>query len=118
MATNTDHSSSSAAFEAKEEKSEKASFGPGEVKENVMSDEAQLSELIDSGNQGSTVEKYPKLLDMTAEEQDEYFAEGLEPEEVQKIKENIKNSGLNAMPSKEGGAVHIKGGGLGLSDQN
>ena len=118
MATNTDHSSSSAAFEAKEEKSEKASFGPVEVKENVMSDVAQLSDLIDWGNEGSTVEKYPKLVDMTAEEQDEYFAEGLEPEEVQRVKDNIKKSGMNAMPSKVGSVVHTKGVGSGLSDQN
>ncbi len=86
MATNTDHPSSSAAFEAKEEESDKAIFGPGEIKENVMSDEAQLSELIDSGNQGSTDRKYPKLSDMTAEEQDEYCADGLTLEEVQQVK--------------------------------
>ena len=83
-----------------------------------MSDEAQLSELIDSGNQGSTDRKYPKLSDMTAEEQDEYCADGLTLEEVQIVKENIKKSGLNAMPSKVGGVVHIKGVGSGLSDQN
>ncbi len=57
MATNSNHPSSSAEFEANDKKSEKAIFGPGEVKEKDVSDEAQLSELIDSGNQGSTDEK-------------------------------------------------------------
>ncbi len=52
----------------------------------------------DSGNQGSTVKKYPKLGDMTADEQDAYFAEGLDSEEVRKVQEDIKNSGLNAIP--------------------
>ena len=65
MATNSNHPSSSAASEAIEEKSEKVIFGPGEIKEKVRSDEAQLSKDEDSGNQGSTVEKYPKLGDMT-----------------------------------------------------
>ncbi len=57
MATNPNHPSSSAAFEAIEEKSDKAVFGPGEVKEKSVSDEAMLMEGEDSGNQGSTVKK-------------------------------------------------------------
>ncbi len=54
MANNSDHPSSSAAFEVTNEKSDKAIFRPGEIKEKDVSDEAQLSEVIDSGNQGST----------------------------------------------------------------
>ena len=61
-----------------------------------------MSELIDSGNQGSTDGKYPKLGDMTVEEQDAYFADGLDSEEVRKVQENMKNSGLKVMPSKGG----------------
>ena len=118
MATNSDHPSSSAAFEAINEKSEKAIFGPGKVKEKGTSDEAQLSKDEDSGNQGSTVEKYPKLGDMTEDEQDAYFAEGLDSEEVRKLQEDNKISGSNAMLSIEGGAVHLEGVGFGLSDQN
>ncbi len=58
----------------------------------------------DSGNQGSTVKKYPNLSTMTETEQDEYWTEGLDPADVKKAQENIKKSESKVMPS-EGGAV-------------
>ncbi len=82
MATNSNHPSSSAACEAIEEKSEKAVFGPGEVKEKGVTDEIQSPKLINSGNQGGTDGKYPRLIGMTDEEQDAYFADGLDLAEV------------------------------------
>jgi hypothetical protein len=82
-----------------------------------MSDEVQLSKGVDSGNQGSTEEKYPKLGDMTAEEQDAYFAEGLDSEDLRKFQEQNKNEDVKAMQSKEGVVVRIEVG-LGLSDHN
>ena len=118
MATNSNHPSSSAVFEAIEEKSEKAIFGPGEIKEKDVSVEAQVSEVTDSDNQGSTVQKYPNLATMTEKEQDEYWADGLDPAEIKKVQENIKKSGSKVMPSKGGVVVHVEGVGLGLSDQN
>ncbi len=40
-------------------------MAPGEIKEKGESEEAQLSEVDDSGNQGSTEKKYPNLSTMT-----------------------------------------------------
>ncbi len=86
-----------------------------------MREEAQLSEADNSGNQGSTVKKYPNLATMTETEQDEYWAEGLDPADVKKIQEemkDLKKSESKAMPSKGGVGAQAEEGGLGLSDHN
>ena len=89
MATNSNHPSSSAAILADEANSDKAIFGPGEIKEKDVSVEAQVPEGMDSGNQVSTVQKYLNLETMTEKEQDEYWADGLDPAEIKKVQENI-----------------------------
>ncbi len=59
MATNTDYPSSSAAFEEEEEKSEKADFGPGEVKEKDVSVGVLLSDPGVSEQGKKNKGKYP-----------------------------------------------------------
>ena len=95
MATNSNHPSSSAVILADEVKSDKAIFGPGEVKENDGIKEAQSSEAEVSEIQGNCDGKYPNLSSsessgekatllrsditkMSHDEQDEYFADGLQ----------------------------------------
>ena len=60
MATNSDHTSSSAAFQADEVKSEMAILGPAKDKGNGENKEANFTEVAGSEMQESSDEKYPK----------------------------------------------------------
>ena len=101
MATIPNQSMSSAGMKENEEKSETAVFGPGEIKENDQCKDIVLSVVANAAQGAKEEGKYHlsgKMRGLSEEDQDLFYAEGLDPKEVAKILEKAKsNKGARAL---------------------
>ena len=113
MATILNQSMSSAAMKENDEKSETAVFGPGEIKENDQCKDAMLSVVANAAQGAKEEEKYllsGSMGGLSEEDQDLFYAEGLDPKDVAKMLESARaNNGARALAyvgrSKEGASV-------------
>ena len=84
-----------------EEKSETAVFGPGEIKENDQCKDAMLSVVANAAQGAKEEEKYllpGSMRGLSEEDQDLFYAEGLDPKDVAKMLESARaNKGARAL---------------------
>ena len=110
MATILNQSMSSAGMKVNEEISETAVFGPGEIKENDQCKDVMLSVVANAAQVAKEEEKYlpsSSMGGLSEEDQDLFYAEGLDPKDVAKMLESARAKGARVLAFEPQGEMVV-----------